>query len=499
MNLDLAPWIDRFAGLDVAVIGEAMLDSYVDGTSQRFCPEAPVPVVNVAGQVHLAGGAANTAVNVSRLGARCRFLTVLGDDSEAEHLQEILHQQQVATDHVLTWPGRRTLHKQRVLASGQMMLRLDQGSTEAIDAAAEDELIDRLSQEFARGAAIIVSDYAYGILTPRIIRALADLQARWSPVLVVDSRRLATFRDAAPTAVKPNYSEAVALLGAQALERFRMRADAIASHAERLLDLTGAQIAAVTLDSEGAMVFQRGRPHHRTYARAMRRASVVGAGDTFTAALALALAAGGTTPQAAELASAAAAVVVGKERTAACAAQELREFVSADGKYIGDLPRFLARLDFYRQQGHRLVVTNGCFDILHRGHITYLNRAKLLGDVLIVGVNSDASIRRLKGPGRPINNLEDRIQVLAALSCIDHLVPFDEDTPCNLVRSIRPDVFVKGGDYTRDRLPEAEIVEAYGGVVQILPLVQDRSTTGIIERIQAKPVGATTARLGEGA
>ena len=167
-----------------------------------------------------------------------------------------------------------------------------------------------------------------------------------------------------------------------------------------------------------------------------------------------------------------------------CSARELREFLWAEGKYVADVGRLAGRLDFYRQQGRKVVFTNGCFDILHRGHITYLNRAKALGDVLIVGVNSDAGIQRLKGPDRPINTLEDRVQVLAALSCIDHLIGFEEDTPCNLIRALRPNVFVKGGDYTRERLPEAPLVEELGGVVHILPFVQDRSTTRIIERIQ---------------
>src|SRR5206468_6682829 len=157
----------------------------------------------------------------------------------------------------------------------------------------------------------------------------------------------------------------------------------------------------------------------------------------------------------------------------------------------------LPRLEEYRTSGRQIVLTNGCFDIIHRGHITYLNQARALGDVLIVGLNTDESIRRLKGPERPINSLEDRVQVLAALSCVDHVVAFDDDTPCNLVRAVRPDVFVKGGDYTRERLPEAAIVEELGGVVQILPFVQDRSTTGIIERIQeayARPVDHAAAR-----
>jgi D-beta-D-heptose 7-phosphate kinase / D-beta-D-heptose 1-phosphate adenosyltransferase len=499
---NLPALVERCAGLEVAVIGEAMLDTYLEGSTRRFCQEAPVPIVNLSGAASLPGGAANTAVNVRQLGARAHFLSVLGADPEGSLLRDILSRQNVATDHLLVRPDRRTLHKQRVLASGQMLLRLDQGSTESIDPATEQELIDRLAELFARCAAVIVSDYSYGIITPRLVRALADLQARWSPVLVIDSRRLALFRDVAPTAVKPNYTEAAALVNGEpspsrpsllSPHPTRPRAEAIAAVGERILEVTGAQIAAVTLDSEGALIFERGRPPYRSYAQPVRHSGVVGAGDTFTSALALALAAGAATPEAAELASAAAAVVVGKERTATCSAQEVREYLSAGDKYVGALERFLGRVDYYREQGRRIVFTNGCFDILHRGHITYLNRAKTLGDILIVGVNADDTIRKLKGPSRPINNLDDRVQVLAALSCIDHIIPFTEDTPCNLVQALRPDVFVKGGDYTRDRLPEAAIVEAYGGVVQILPLVQDRSTTGIIERIQAHPSDARQA------
>ena len=183
--------------------------------------------------------------------------------------------------------------------------------------------------------------------------------------------------------------------------------------------------------------------------------------------------------------------MVSKDGTVTCDARELREHVSAAGK-IATASRVAQRADFYRRQGRRIVFTNGCFDILHRGHIEYLNRAKALGDVLIVGINSDESVRRLKGPTRPINPLDDRLQVLAALSCIDHLVAFDDDTPSELIRAVRPDVFVKGGDYTRETLPEAPLVEQLGGRVELLPFVDDRSTSGIIERIReayAKPDG----------
>jgi D-beta-D-heptose 7-phosphate kinase/D-beta-D-heptose 1-phosphate adenosyltransferase len=200
----------------------------------------------------------------------------------------------------------------------------------------------------------------------------------------------------------------------------------------------------------------------------------------------MALAAGADLAAAAELASAAANVVVGKDGTAVCSALELRAAVTPADKVVGDLRALGGRLETHRAAGRRIVMTNGCFDILHRGHITFLNAAKSLGDVLVVGLNSDAGVRRLKGAGRPINDLEDRAHVLAALSAVDHIVPFDETTPVELVRVVRPDVFVKGGDYTLERMPEAGVVQALGGVVRILPYVSDRSTSSIIERVRER-------------
>jgi D-beta-D-heptose 7-phosphate kinase / D-beta-D-heptose 1-phosphate adenosyltransferase len=490
MNVNLLSLLDSFAHLRIVVLGEAMLDSYLEGSATRFCPEAPVPVVSLSGRRDVPGGAANTAVNVSALGGQISFISVTGDDPEAATLRRALQERGVATDCLLACPDRRTLTKQRVLAASQILVRLDQGNTDPINAEVEEAVIAHLVELFPRCDAVIVSDYGHGVVTPRVIRALADLQARFARVLVVDARRPELYRDAAPTAVKPNYQEALRLLGAGPLDGARDRADGIARHGERLLELTGAQIAAVTLDTEGAVVCERGRLPCHTHASAVRQACVAGAGDTYSATLALALAAGAPTTDAADLASAAAAVVVGKERTAVCSARELREHLSAGGKYCPDLARLAAKVEFWREQGKRIVFTNGCFDILHRGHIQYLHRAKGLGDVLIVGVNADDGIRRLKGPDRPINSLEDRIQVLAALGCVDLLIGFDEDTPCELIRHVRPDVFVKGGDYTRARLPEAPLVEELGGEVHILPYLPDRSTTGIIDRIArstAKP------------
>jgi D-beta-D-heptose 7-phosphate kinase/D-beta-D-heptose 1-phosphate adenosyltransferase len=310
----------------------------------------------------------------------------------------------------------------------------------------------------------------------------------------VDAKDLMLYRDVGVTAVKPNYKEALHLVGLDPLEEERDgRAERIIAHRDRFLEVTGAEIVAVTLDRDGALIFERGNPPYRTYAEPQPHSHAAGAGDTFASSFALALAAGAYTHAAAELASAAAAVVVERDGTTTCSAGELRGYLTGIEKHVTDLNLLSARVAFYRQHEQRIVFTNGCFDILHRGHITYLNRAKEQGDVLIVGVNSDDSVKRLKGPSRPINLLEDRVQVLAALSCIDHIIPFEEDTPSDLIRAIRPDVFVKGGDYTRETLPEAPLVEELGGRVEILPYVDDHSTTLIIDRIRqayAQPAGA---------
>jgi rfaE bifunctional protein nucleotidyltransferase chain/domain len=317
----------------------------------------------------------------------------------------------------------------------------------------EERLIDRLDGLWDRCDAAIVSDYGYGVLTLGVIARLAELQAEAPRVLVVDSKQSALYRDAGPTAIKPNYGEALRLLGASGPAAPTERIDWMTTRGPEILETAGARIVSVTLDAEGALVFERDRPPYRTFAKAERPSRAAGAGDTFAAALALALAAGAETPAAADLASAAAVVVVAKDGTASCTSAELREKVSPAGKSLSGSAELVDCAVSHRRQGRRVVFTNGCFDILHRGHVSYLSRAKALGDVLIVGVNSGAGIGRFKGPSRPINPLEDRLQVLSALSCVDHVVPFDEDTPHELIRVVRPDVFVKGGDYTRATLP----------------------------------------------
>ncbi|GBF08022.1 bifunctional protein HldE [Deinococcus aerius] len=479
----LSEHLDEFRGLRVAVIGEAMLDSYLYGSADRLCREAPVPIVSLHGRHDVPGGGANAAMNVRALGASVEFLSVVGLDAEGDRLLRGLEEAGVDTSGVVRSPTRETLVKRRVMAASQLLLRLDQGTESDLAGPDEDALLDRLRAAFRRADAVIVSDYGYGILTPRVIAALAGEQARSPRVLVLDAKRPERYREVGVTAVKPNYGEALAMLRETPRHTREDRLAQVAAWEDAVLERTGARIVAVTLDVEGALVFERGQPPYRTFTRPNSGANATGAGDTFVSALALALAAGADTPAAADLASAAATIAVGRDGTTTCTAAELRDFLTAERKVL-DRDGLVTRIAALREGGRRVVFTNGCFDLLHRGHITYLNQAKALGDVLVVGLNSDDSVRRLKGPSRPINPTEDRAQVLAALSCVDLIVPFAEDTPIRLIEALRPDVYVKGGDYTRETLPEAPLVEALGGEVRLLPYLEDRSTTGIIERVR---------------
>ena len=481
---DLAGLVDAFGALEVVVVGDALLDGYLWGSTTRLCREAPVPKVTVQRRARVPGGAGNAAVNAAALGARVRLVSVVGDDPDGAELRAALREAGVADDDVLVEPDRQTVAKRRLFAGEQMLVGFDEGAPRPVSAATEAALLDRLIRLLPRADAVVVSDYGYGVLTPRVVDQLGQLHRAHPGVLVVDAHSVTAYRDLRPTAVKPNYDEVRPLLAGCAVQG--SREDVVRACADDLLAATGADIVAVTLDRDGAVVCERGRPPHRTYSRPISSARACGAGDSYTAAFAAALAAGADTPSAAELASAAAAVVIAQDGTAVCRADDLREHLLDSSPRMDDLATVRTRVSFHQRQRRRVVFTNGCFDILHRGHVDYLNRAKAMGDVLVVGLNSDESVRRLKGDHRPINPLEDRARVLSALSCVDHLVAFDGDTAAELITALRPDIYVKGGDYTEEMLPEAPLVRAVGGVVEIVPYLEDRSTTAIIDRIRGE-------------
>lgn len=323
MPANLTQFIDAWAALPVLVVGDVMLDSYLHGTADRLCQEAPVPVVALNQRQDFPGGAANTATNVASLGAEPMLLSVIGTDSEGDRLQCSLEPHRVGLTSLIRSPQRTTLAKQRVLAASQLLVRLDQGSTGAIDPTTEQALIDRLKAVFPTCAAAIVSDYGYGILTPTVIQTLAELQATSAKPLVVDSKQLSAYRQLGVTAVKPNYQEAIGLLGLA--KQTSGRTEQLMPYGDRLLQLTGARLVAVTLDAEGAILFERGQPPFRMAADPVPAQQTSGAGDTFISALTLSLAAGAASPTAASLAAAATAIVVQQVGTTPCNAIALRQ------------------------------------------------------------------------------------------------------------------------------------------------------------------------------
>jgi D-beta-D-heptose 7-phosphate kinase/D-beta-D-heptose 1-phosphate adenosyltransferase len=482
----LSSVVKRFGDLKLLVVGDAILDVWMSGRASRLCREAPVPVVNLDDRQEVPGGAANAAVNGAGLGAQVSLLSVVGGDQAGARLRARLEAAGVDADRLVVQPTRGTLLKRRVVADGQLLVRLDEGDEAPLRGRAARRLADHLAESFAAHDAVLVSDYAAGTVGPSLIAALGRLQATAPRVLVIDAKNPAAYRGVGATAVKPNYQETTRLLGLDQVATLSRRVDQLEREGQRILSLLDARVAAVTLDTDGALLFEPGAPPYRTYAHPVPAARATGAGDTFAAVLALALAAGCDVPAAGELASAAATIAVDQPATttASCSRSALQAAIAGDRRRVTDPEQLRATVARYRQERRRIVFTNGCFDLLHRGHVAYLNQAKALGDVLMVAVNADASVRRLKGPGRPVNTLEDRMAVLAALSCIDHLVAFEDDSPVELLRVIRPDLLVKGGDYRRDGVPEGPLVEELGGRVEILPYLPDQSTTAMIQRIR---------------
>lgn len=314
--------LDAFCRLRVLVLGEAMLDSYLVGESHRLCQEAPVPVVALRERWDHPGGAANTAANLAALGCQVSLLSVVGDDAEGGQVRALLAQRGVDAD-LVTQPGRRTLAKHRVMAGERLLVRFDQGDTGAVDAAAERRLLDALTDRFGGVDAVVVSDYRYGVLTRSVVARLGALQAHAPRLIAVDARDLPAYRAVGVTAVKPNYEEALRLAGECTPRLAASRAETALAIGDTVLARTGARIAAITLDVDGAVVVERGATAYRTYAEPADQRRAAGAGDTYIGALTLALAAGAPTPLAAEIAAAAAAAVVAREGTAACTLDDL--------------------------------------------------------------------------------------------------------------------------------------------------------------------------------
>lgn len=487
--------IDKFADKRILVVGDLILDVYLSGKSTRLCPEAPVPVVTIDQRTVSLGGAANTACNLRALGASVGFCTVIGCDTEGDQALSLLEHAGIDTTYVIRDKTRNTITKSRVVSGSQIVTRIDQGSEDAIDPSTAHALARFIANAYDSCDAMIISDYEKGVITEEVLKKICALNSVSEKFIAVDSKRLPFFARLGPSCAKPNYHEVLQILGERSMQN---RVDGISQRSRALYEKINAQLILATLDAAGSLIIEEGSVTYHIDAPPSRHPSVSGAGDTYISAFVLAWLASHHTRSSAEIATAAASIAIEQGRTAACTQAELRTFFNIHVKYIATMQDLTQISEAYHAAGKKIAFTNGCFDILHSGHVTYLHKARKMADVLIVGLNTDESIRRIKGAGRPINALADRIQVIAGLSSVDHIVSFgnaDDDTPIPLIKRVKPHVFVKGADYQKDNLPEAEVVEVLGGRVALIDYVPDHSTSRIISRIKLSSLPPTLSGL----
>lgn len=467
--------VPEFDGRRILVVGDVMLDRYWTGATERVSPEAPVPVVHVGAHEERPGGAANVAMNLATLGADVDLLGLVGADAEAGRLADMLSAAGIGNA-LIPRDGVPTVTKLRVLSRHQQLLRLD--FENGFDENAAAVLGERFESLLNGTDLVIASDYAKGALTdmPRLTAAAS----RAGVPLLVDPKGRDFKRYRGAWALTPNRAEFEAVVG-------RCRNDVeLVERAENLRAELGLHALLITRSEEGMSLIAEGQAPVHLPTQAQEVADVTGAGDTVIATFGAALAAGNAPAEAAALANVAAGIVVARLGAASVRPIELKLALHAHGRGPVDEAVLSSLVEHARERGERIVMTNGCFDILHAGHVRYLAEARALGDRLIVAVNDDESVRRLKGPSRPIVPLEDRMSVLAALADVDWVVPFSEDTPARLIGAVLPDVLVKGGDYEPDAIAGSEAVRRAGGEVCVLPLLEGRSTSSLIQRIHDK-------------
>ena len=498
--------VRRFRQLRALVIGDAMLDTYLEGTAARLCSEGPVPVVRKITEQRSPGGAANTAANLRALDAEVVFLGITGRDIAGSLLRQALRGRGVSDQWLVEDDQASTLHKMRILADGQYVVRFDDEETHSYSPESHRKLLAHLEALLPTCDVVIISDYCYGALSDGLIERLKTLRQIHPCPLLIDSKDLYRFRDANATVITPNQLEARLLTQyrdtpfvTSGRGRDSSRPSEVERVGQQVLALINAQHVAITLAGDGVLLIDR--QHHTLHlpAHPAQHANDIGAGDSFASAMALTLGAGASVEDAARIGIEAASIAIAKRGTAVVQYQELLQRVSlhdyarhsrgqipvTEMESLLALSQLTARLDVERQAGKTIVFTNGVFDILHAGHVQFLRQAKQLGDVLVVAVNSDSSTRRLKGRQRPIISERDRLALVAALDPVDYVLLFDDDMPTELIRHLRPHVHVKGGDYTDEVLPEAAAVREVGGRVVILPLAGNLSTSGVIDRIVA--------------
>jgi len=461
----------------IAVVGDFMIDHYIWGSCERISPEAPVQVVGVSYESTLLGGAGNVINNLIALESEVSVYTVLGKDDNAQKAIQLLEESGAICQAIINEATRKTTRKSRVIASNQQIIRLDDESKTDISSHSAKGLLDELKKYIRDYDAILLSDYNKGVLTVQLTQDIISLAKSHNLLILVDPKGKDYSKYRGATLLTPNKKEASLATDIEIIDSPTLKAAGFKIKDD--LDLT---YGVITLSEEGIAIFDDEFYMIPTVAREVF--DVTGAGDTVLASLGVALSSGLSITEACEFANKAAAVVVAKVGSATATLNEIEEYehslnkgtIESKIKDFIQIARISKRL---KSQGRRVVFTNGCFDILHRGHASYLQKAKELGDILILGLNSDASISRLKGSNRPINTLEDRAFLLAALESVDYVVPFTQDTPYELIKEILPDLLVKGADYRGKEVVGSDLA----GAVKLIEFVDGKSTSNIIEKI----------------
>lgn len=483
---DILHHLEHFDERRVLCIGDVMLDRFRYGSVERISPEAPVPIFTQTREEKMLGGAGNVVRNLLSLGSQATFIAVVGDDAVGTQITKMVGAEEYILPHLITERGRISSKKTRYVAGSQQLLRADSESKTPIKEPTARKLLDVALSELPQHQAVILSDYGKGVLTPAICAAIIHAARDANIPVFVDPKVRDVSIYAGATVLSPNARELAFMSG---VDNFADDA-ALIDAAQKLCVQHKFQYVLVTRGEHGmTLVDALGLVTHIA-AETQEVFDVSGAGDTVIATLALAFAAGASMPQAAELANLAAGVAVGRLGTAAVYRTDItsayyQHRTAALQQKILPLMHAEALVDRWRREGKTIGFTNGCFDIMHAGHISLLAAAANQCDKLIVGLNADDSVRRLKGPSRPVNNEHDRASILAALEVVSAVVLFNDDTPLELIRALKPNVLMKGADYTKEQVVGWDVVEAYGGQVKLLPLKDGYSTTGMIKKLAA--------------
>jgi D-beta-D-heptose 7-phosphate kinase/D-beta-D-heptose 1-phosphate adenosyltransferase len=494
MSTRLIEFVENLPHSRIVLIGDLMLDRYLYGNAERLSPDAPVPILHYKEEDSRLGGAGRVAADLAALGADVRVVSIVGADETGRQVRGLLTGCGCNVDGVLDVEGRPSTSKVRLVGLAQhrhpqQMLRLDYEDASEIDAAATQRVLEAFAQAIEGAAVVCMEDYDKGLLKGPLCQQVIKLaRSRGVPVFVDPAPIKDYSKYAGAAAVTPNRTEAEKATGLRCAEECDYQ-----PVAERLLTSLGLEAAVLTLDKNGIYVATRGKEPGvggtRNWVRGRERKvyDVAGAGDMVLAMLAVARAAGANWVDAITLSNTAAGLEVEKFGSVPIKPPEIVQELLSDARaHLGkrrEMHRLLPELHIHRASGKRIVFTNGCFDLIHLGHIKYFRFAKAQGDLLVVGVNTDDSIRRLKGSKRPIVSQGDRLSVLEELASIDYLVLFDDDTPLRLIEAIRPDVLVKGADYAKEQVVGWDVVESYGGKVALAPLIDGKSTSNVIERI----------------